>query len=260
MNARTAVHVQTVVSLVWPWFLLWTAIALVIMPFHLGDHHIEQWIGNAGLAGACKRLLAMFDAIWIVLAAANVYLHVASAEGLKVARSWALRLLVSAALIGTVGALTGFPLGRFVYTERLGILFGGLIPFGLPLLWLAIILASRYLALALRPSWTGWRLALASAGFVLLTDLNMERIAWKVRFWWIWFPHQYVTPNWPPVQNFITWTAAAFLLVLSMNTQSARDAISAARARLGPPPHLRHRRPILILLLLNAVFLAIHAS
>ena len=260
MNQRTTAHFQTLASLTWPWFLLWTGLAMVLMPLHIGDHHFDTWIGNAGLAGACKRLLAMFDAIWIVLAAANVYLHAASVEGLKTARAWALRVLLAAAVIGTVGALTGFPLGRFVYTDRLGVCIGNVLPFGMPLLWMVVIITNRYFVLAFRPGWGGWRLALAAAGLVLLTDLNLERIAWQVRFWWIWFPHQYTTPHWPPVQNFATWFVVAFLLVLGMRSRfPGNDPLAAARARLAPGPRIRHLRPALVLVLMNTVFLAIHA-
>lgn len=83
----------------------------------------------------------------------------------------------------------------------------------------------------------------------VLTDLNLEFVAWKVRGYWVWYPHAATdVPGWPPLQNYVAWFVLSFLLT----------------ALLPPNYGLRLRRPaanrpILVLALMNALFLLVHA-
>ncbi len=234
-------------SLFWPWFLVWTVIAFVLMPFGIGGHHIQEWVSNAGLQETLGFLLKWFDTVWFVLAAANVYFYTVAAEGQAVARRWAGALLIATALLTWTGAATGFPFGPFYFTGRLGLRFGEALSLTVPLLWFTIITASRYAVLAVFPKARGGFLALGTATLVLLTDLNLESVAWKVRYYWRWFPavDPQLAPAWPPVQNFIAWFVAAFLLTLLLRSPS-------------PSRSSFPLKPVLVLGLMNAVFLAVH--
>ena len=119
-----------------------------------------------------------------------------------------------------------------------------MLPFTIPLAWLIIILCGRYLVLRLQPAAARWQVALGVAAVASLTDLNLEFVAWKVRGYWIWYPGAPAPPAWPPLQNYASWFAAAFLLAWLLppnyELRSHRPAAS---------------RPIAILALINGLFL-----
>lgn len=237
------------------------------MPLHIGETQIFEWISNSGLAGALVRLMKMFDAIWIVLAAASAYLYAAEREGLAVARQWAVRVMGGSMLLAWIGAATDFPFGHFIYTDNMGARIGQGPPFTVPLLWLTLIVCSRYLVLSLFPALRHWQLALGTAFVVLLTDINLEQIAWQVRFYWIWYPHQYSCPHWPPVQNFVAWFVAAFVFALAMQSNPRHASNVKKQLEFTPSSQetqrekfaeTMHLRPVIILILINAVFLSVH--
>ena len=253
MSSRAAAHLQTIASLIWPWFLVWTGLAFFIIPLDIGPLQVQHWVSNPGLEAALIKLLRMFDAIWIVLAAANIYFATVTTEGLGTARRWAGRIVGGSAVLAWIGAAAGWPFGPFIYTDRLGIRIAHVLPFTVPLLWLVLILCSRYALLSLIPQaarWARWQLALATAVLVVLTDLNLEWLVWHLRFYWIWYPGQIVNPGWPPVQNFATWFIAAFGFALTLNsTRVEPDTVHAVP---------RSRKPLMILALMNLLFLTAH--
>lgn len=238
----------------WVFFLVWTAVGTVVMPLGLGEAAIHNWVAerNAGLADAVSAVLRASDAVWIVLAATVVYLHTAAAEGLPTARRWAAIILLGSAAAEWVGARTGFPFGPYVYTDKFGVRLGGVLPFTIPLAWLVVALGGRYLVLHLRPAATRFELALGVATVGLLTDMNLEIIAWKERNYWLWYPDaRGPVPAWPPWQNFASWFVLMWLLSCALppnyRLRSARALVSAWR-------------PVLVLGLMNALFLLVHAA
>jgi len=252
VNLRLSAHFQTIASLLWPWFLIWTGLALVVMPFEIDQNHLRQWISNPGLVAALLWLLRAFDVVWIILAASVTYFETVSNEGLGTARRWAGRIVVGSAVLAWVGVATGFPFGPFVYTDHLGFRIGHVLPFTVPFLWLVLILCSRYTVLALRPnaaSWPKWRLAFAIATLVLLSDINLEGMVWHTRFYWIWYPGAIAGPNSPPLQNFVSWWGAAFLFSLSLG-------LNPVSSKVAP----RSWKPVIILAVMNALFLIVHLA
>ncbi len=224
----------------WLWlaFLAWTAFALVVLPFDVGPAEISHWIAVPALRAALVALLQVTEAVWLVLAAANLYFYIVDREDLAVARRAAIVLLAGTGLALGVGVATGLPFGPFIFTGRLGAkLFG--VPFSAPLLWFVIIAAARYTVLHFWEHAQRWQIALASGMLVVGTDLSLEWVAWRIRGLWLWWFPLANTPNWPPPQNFLTWFLLAPLLVWL--------AFPPTRAA-G-----RHPRPALILLALNVL-------
>ncbi len=230
---------------VWLAFVAWTAIGVVVLPLDLGERQVHAWIGNETGRRYANAFLQESDAIWILLAACSVYLHTAAAEGLATARRWALLILLGSACFESVGVRTGFPFGAYRYTSHFGWRIAGVLPAAIPLAWFVILICGRYLVLTLRPQATRTEVALGVAVVALLTDLNLEFVAWKIRGYWIWYPGLAAagTPNWPPWQNYLSWFLLSGLLSLLLPPNYA--------LRTNHPPSTR---PVIILVLMNFLF------
>ena len=230
----------------WLWlaFLIWTAIGFAVLPLDIGARQASSWVGDGALFRLVTGFLRQADAIWMFLAAANVYVHAAAAEGLSTARRWAVLILVAATCFEWIGVRTGVPFGSYRYTGQFGWRLGGVLPIAIPLAWFVILVCGRYLFLALRPQAGRLELAAGVAFIALLTDLNLEFVAWKVRGYWIWYPALTAgLPAWPPWQNYASWFGLSFLLVLIMPANY--------ELRIRRPPS---SRPIVILGLMNLLF------
>ena len=237
-------------DLVWWLFLGWTAIGFIVMPLGINGESFNRWLAPGPAREALEALLHVSDAIWIYLAAVVVYLHTAAAEGLATARRWAFILLLGSGCLEWIGARTGYPFGPYRYTDNFGWRIGGILPVSIPLAWMVVILCGRSLILRCRPTSTRGELALGVAVIAVLTDLNLEAVAWKVRGYWTWYPDaRPPLPPWPPVQNYLSWFGLSFVLAYAL---PRNDAL-----RLGSPsPH----RPTFVLLLMNALFVTIYAA
>ena len=232
----------------WILFLLWTAIVAVVWICGFGEAALREGIANPGLRSALEFFLASLDAAWITLGAANIYLALASEEGLATARRWALIVIAGVGVVAALSEKTAFPLGPIHYTSRLGMRVGP-VPFGLPLLWFALVAGARSLVLRCAPRASHAKTALAAGMLAALADVNLEPIAWKVRAFWIWYPASLPAPSWPPVQNFVAWLLLSWAFAFAM-----RETRVAAASTESLP------RPALVFLILNAVFLATHAA
>ena len=237
-------------GLAWVFFLVWSIIGVFVMPLEIGETALRAWIANPGLQEASVRLLHVSDAVWIFLGAVNIYFHAVRAEGLDTARRWAAIILAGSAALEWIGATTGYPFGSYRYTDNFGWRLGGVLPVTIPLAWLIVVLCGRYVTLWALPAAARWQIALGVACIALLTDLNLEFVAWKVRAYWVWYPHLPTTPPaWPPWQNYLSWFAFSFAFAWV----------------LPPNYHLRTRppgvaRPLLILAIMNALFMIVHAT
>ena len=237
-------------GLVWVSFLVWSAVGIAVMPLEIGETTLRRWIANAGLQDAAVQLLHVSDAIWIFLGAVNVYFYAVRAEGLSVARRWAAIILLGSGCLEWVGATTGYPFGPYRYTDNFGWRLGGVLPVTIPLAWLIILLCGRYVILWRAPSATRWQIALGVACIALLTDINLEFVAWKVRAYWVWYPHlRTAPPDWPPIQNYASWFGFSFVLawLLPPNHRLRPSAPGVAQ-------------PLLILTVMNGLFLLVHAA
>ena len=238
---------EPLASSLWILFVLWTLIVAVVWTCGFGEAELHERIANPGLRSALEFFLASLDAAWIALGAANVYLALAAEEDLATARRWALIVIASVGVVAASSEKIAFPLGPIHYTSRLGMRVGP-VPFGLPLLWFALVTGARALVLRCAPRASHAKAAFAAGALAALADANIEPIAWKVRAFWLWYPASMSPPSSPPVQNFAAW------LLLSWAFAFAMRETRVAAASTGSP------RPALVFLTLNAVFLAAHAA
>ena len=223
----------------------------VVMPLRLDADQVAAALAAApGLGAVMGRILRAGDAVWIVLAAAVVYLDTARAEGPGRTRRWAAMILTGAAVAEWVGAQTGFPFGPYAYTtDRFGWRLGGVLPFTIPLAWLIIVLGARALVGRVWPTARRAGLALGVAVVGVMTDVNLEFIAWRERGYWAWYPGwPEPLPTWPPWQNFAAWFGLLLLFGL---------ALSPGHGGL-PQPRRAAWRPALVLLAMNGLFLLLH--
>jgi uncharacterized membrane protein len=234
----------------WAWrlFLIWTLVGFIVMPLEIGEAQMREWFPSALLQDAAVRFLKMSDAVWLVLAAMNTYFCLVAAEGIATARRWSFLILLSSAALEAVGAMTGFPFGPYAYTDNMGVRIAGVLPFTIPLAWLVIVITARFSVLRVFPNANRWQLAFGIASLALVTDWNLEFVAWKVRAYWIWYPQDLEPPTSPPWQNYATWFAAAFLLSLALG--------EGRMAGLRRPSW----KPVFILGLINALFLCVRLA
>jgi hypothetical protein len=228
-------------------FLVWTVLVAIIWASGLGEGQLAEHVLNRDLRGALAGLLLVLDPGWIAIAAVNVYLSLAHAEGLGVARRWAALVLGAAFLIAGASVWTGWPLGPVLYTGRLGIRIGPA-PVAVALFWCVIVLSAREVALRALPLAGHVRVAFTAAMLSTLTNANFEPLAWKWRAWWVWYPANFAAPSGPPAQNSATWLAASFVLAYAMRPASVVPRVAR-----------RPVEPIMVFALMNVVCLVTHA-
>ena len=115
-----------------------------------------------------------------------------------------------------LGVATGFPFGRYRYTDMLGPLLIGDVPLAIPCAWLMVALGAYQLRL-----WSGDRGSRAwlqqmlwTATLVLLLDLQIETVATGVNSYWIWQdsgPYYGV-----PTANFIAWWLVGLAMAVAL--------------------------------------------
>lgn len=130
--------------------------------------------------------------------------------------------------IETVGVLTGFPFGRYYYTEIMQPQIG-VVPIAITTAWVMIVLASFYTAhFIIRQLWPDRGLPtiiVAGAVLAVLSDMMMEPVAVYVQNYWTWQdrgPYYGI-----PTANFIAWigTSLVFILLLVYITGEARRRV-----------------------------------
>ena len=241
------------VFVLWIVFLVWTAVGAFIIPLGINAHNLEEHIANPDLRALGKAILPFADAVWMTLAGVCTYFLIFQAEGLDRARRISGLVVLGAGAIEFMGAVTGFPFGPYIYTSVLGLKLLGVLPYTIPLAWLVILAGGRHLLLWGIPGWTWnrWSHAAFIALIALLTDINMEQVAWKVREYWSWYPQGMETdfPQWPPLQNFVAWYLVAFALAACFPAPRGGFLHRTATWRLALMP-----------VLINALFLLTHLT
>ena len=228
-------------------FIVWTVLVAFVWASGLGEVQLMENIRNRDLRAALAGLLHVLDAGWIAIAAVNVYLSLAHAEGLGVARRWTGFVLGGAFLIAGASAWTRWPLGPVLYSDHFGTRIGP-VPVAVALLWFVIVASAREVALCALPRAGHTRVAFAAAMLSTLTNANLEPLAWKWRAWWLWYPANLAAPAWPPAQNSATWLLASFALLHAMRPESVVPRVAR-----------RPIEPVVVFALMNVVCLLTHA-
>ena len=164
-----------------------------------------------------------------------------------------------AGVFQTLGTLTAIPFGPYVYTDEIGQQLFHPLPWAVPLVWVAVILASRGVArLMLRP-WRktqnyGFRLIGLTILLVVLLDVGLEPFATSVKHYWFWNPTK-LKFDWysTPCVNFLGWAVTA-LLILAFATPSLINKKPMPQ----PPPDYSSLTVWLLMNLLFATGAAVH--
>jgi len=242
-----AAHLHALRSLAWGFFLAASAVMLAVVFFGIGEAEVREWVRGADLRDALIYCLSSLDVAWIVLAAVNTYLYVAETEGLEVARRWTVMVLAGSATLAWIGTRTGVPFGAVAFTDNLGNRIARVLPWGVPLLWVVIVLNSRYLAMLVRPGANHWSLALLTAGTSAIAEFSFEALAAHVRFYWLWDPLRFDPNASAPLQNYVSWFVASLVFaaffrghrvaVLSRKQLARPTAIAAILMLTGAAPY-----------------------
>lgn len=117
----------------------------------------------------------------------------------------ALLVLLLAWGVEHIGVTTGFPFGRYSYTQALQPQFFGVVPLAIACAWLMVAVGAWQLAtsqVGMLERWNVGTLA-GTATLVLLLDLQIETVATKVNLYWVW--HDQGAYYGVPASNFVAW-------------------------------------------------------
>jgi uncharacterized membrane protein len=240
--------IEPLAALSWPLFLVWTAITALSWMSGLDEEQVRMAITNPGPREALLVVFRSADTLWMLLAVANLYVAAAERIGLATTRVWALIVFATAAVIAVASVRTGWPLGPVLYTTRLGMKLGP-VPLGWLLWWFVVVIGGRMLAERLLPRASHAQLALAAGALALLTQLNFDPIAWKLRAFWLWDVPGLPSAGFPLWRSYVIWLLVPVALAYFLRE---REVATTAQ-----PPAWRAAQ---ILILMNAVFLLTHIA
>ena len=181
---------------------------------------------------AVMRLASQYGGqVTVVLGAIAALAFLAHAVGPRAAlRALAVCFVLSFAA-EALGAATDIPFGPYDYTDRLGFLIGGLVPFNIPTSWFYLAVAalgmgSRFLP-ARDDSATRWWWAFAAGLILTGWDLVMDPAMYRTEHWLWSVPDLSSAPAWVrlvgydgyhgiPVANFLGWILTGTLVTRAM--------------------------------------------
>lgn len=191
---------RTIWNVLVVWFSAWVLVGLFVVSLDLS------------LPGG-----SVADKLFLFLAAALLFLEEGRARGWIWAGCAFAWVALFSGMIEAVGATTGWPFGRYHYTEAFGYRLGGVLPVSVPLAWWIVVLPLYGLS---RSHFRGGPFSLLFFIPVFVgtaavwTDLLLEPVAWLKREYWIWLesgPYYGV-----PTQNFAGWFGTAVILSLGL--------------------------------------------
>ncbi len=231
-------------AVLWGILLVWSVWLAAVWGLHIGP----VWLGfnampetgpppHPELRKAILLLAENADLIWLVLATANLHLHLSLTHGLSTARRWLLITASTALVLGVAETNFGAPFGGIVFYSTLGARLLG-VPAGWLLLWIVLTLAAREAALRLRPRASHAAASALAGALGFLTAANVLSPALSLRAWWSY--HGGAMPPWAWAAWFIVPCALAFVL-------REKSVLAASAHRSWKPP--------IVLLVLNGIAL-----
>lgn len=109
-----------------------------------------------------------------------------------------------------LGVVTGFPFGRYTYTEALQPQFFGIVPLPIACAWLMVATGAWQLATIV--SQARLTRALLTATLVVLLDLQIETMATRIHAYWVW--HDSGWYYGVPLANFVAWWLVGLFMAL----------------------------------------------
>lgn len=244
---------EPMVAILWGVLLFWTAWTAAVWTLDIGP----TWLGfsaapeatpppNADLRRAVLVLAGNADIVWLALAAVNLHLVVSAANGLRTARTWFAIAAGGGFILAAANHRIGIPFGWMTHYDALGSNLLG-VSIGWILLWFVLLLAARETVLRLRPRASHRAAAFMAAALVLLTFANLAASAGTHRAWWGWHTGDIRSPAAMPAWAWAAWFVSPLALLFLMREKNV-----------APSARRRSSRPLTILVLLNALAIAIH--
>ncbi len=204
-------------------FLFWCACGLAFTLGRIGLATVAGWNLPDALRHFVEFCVAIGDPALIVLAFANTHLLAARHWGPAEARRWALWVIALSLAVETCGALTGFPFGRYAYTDRFGPEIG-VVPLTIPLAWHVVLTNALLLVRAAAPHLPRSGEAAAVGLIATFYDAVLEPFAVRVKGYWAWQATGAV-----PLQNYAAWFVISALLTLTFSAATTQRGTRDAR-------------------------------
>jgi uncharacterized membrane protein len=136
--------------------------------------------------------------IFLGLQAAITFIFLVNAAEQRSVTAAAIIIVVLAFTVELIGVKTGFPFGKYSYTETLEPRIFG-VPLAISLSWFSVVVNS-YLASKFILAESKVRYILLTAGFIILgIDILLEPFASAVNGYWIWEGENV------PLENYFSW-------------------------------------------------------
>lgn len=179
-----------------------------------------------------QKITALTSSISIVLFALPSFIVLGKWLGKKRAVRIIVSLSLFALAIETIGLLTGFPYGEFVYTDKIGYKLFGITPWTVPFAWVPLLLGVY--AIVSYYSQPTIRKIVNTVLLLTAVDAVIDPAAVEMRFW------QYSLPNLRnyyevPLSNFAGW-----LISGSIGTLLFYNLLPADKRSQKPPRELAY--------------------
>lgn len=158
------------------------------------------------------------DCVFLVLVALLTWMNARRDAGARRVALSMLGILLISGSIEMFGVRSGFPFGRYAYTDLMGGKIGGILPWVIPVCWL-ILVFNAYVIISIIFSGQKRRgiiSILLTATVVTLVDLNLEPFAVHTMQYWIWEMKDSAYYG-VPWTNFLGWFMIATGLTGGLN-------------------------------------------
>ncbi|HSI82198.1 MAG: carotenoid biosynthesis protein [Candidatus Methylacidiphilales bacterium] len=197
-------------------FLFWVVCGLSFAPFRVqpSDAYRLSWLSWTPwfIQHFVYLCLLWGDVVLIILAAVNTHFAAVRQWGRAEAVKWGVIVMVVSGILETVGTLTTYPFGPYVYTDAFGPRIGGILPITIPLAWLIVMTNFLILVRQFIPFASARVQAVSVAVLATMFDFVLEPFAVYIKQYWIWLRSANDLPI--PLTNYFSWWGIAFLLTL----------------------------------------------
>ena len=192
------------------------------------------------------RQFAWTTTIFLGIQGVILFLIAVKSAGLIKALVSALLILLLSFFIEYVGLKTGFPFGKYTYTDVLSPLVSG-IPIAITFAWFSVTVSSYLLTLNLYSKAGIFSASFISSVLVLSVDILLEPFASFINGFWLW------DAGTIPFQNYVSWLVLGFLFCLIISIFVNPGLMREMRPGVKNIPYLVFAVNMLTFLVINII-------